>query len=218
MDMQIFRTIAVVIVASLALRAASAHAQTLNLSGGTVVGSLPNQTLLNTATSANDGKISTWVISDLSLDSQGYIFVYQVQNEGPDEITGANFNNFNSGQFVGSGAYSNVDGTLSGSLTVTPNSHPSFTFDTITTGGAATFNGGLDMGDTSWFEVVDTDVSSFNTGYGLTQDDFQANGEILAPNFAVFSVPEPSSPLLSLAGFASLFGLFGFRRAVKALV
>ena len=217
--MQIYRTIAVVIVASLALRAASGHAQALNLLGGTVVGSLANQTLLNTATSSNDGKISTWVISDLSLDSQGYIFVYQVQNEGPDEITGASFNNFNPGQFVGSGAYSNViNGTLSGSLTVTPASHPSFTFDTITTGGAATFNGGLDMGDTSWFEVMDTDVSSFNTGYGLTQDDFQANGDILAPNFAVFSVPEPSSPLLSLAGFASLFGLFGFRRAVMALV
>jgi hypothetical protein len=217
--MQIFRTIAVVIVASLALWVASAHAQMLNLSGGSVVGSLPSQTLLNTVTGANDGQISTWVVSDSSLDSQGYIFIYQVQNEGPDEITGVNFNNFNPSQFVGSGAYSNVvNATLSGSLPVVPLHFmsPSFTYDTITSGGAATFNGGLDMGDTSWFEVVDTDVNSFNTGYALTQDDFQANGDILAPNYAVFGVPEPSSPFLLLAALASFCGLSRFHRAANA--
>jgi hypothetical protein len=214
--MQNFRAIVVVIVTGFALWVASANAQSLDLSGGTVVGSLTNQTLLNTVTSANDGEVSTWVVSDSSLDSHGYIFIYQLQNEGPDEITGVSFNNFNPSQFVGSGAYSNVfNGTLSGSLTVTPASNPSFTYDTITGGGAATFNGGLVMGGTSWFEVLYTDVNSFNTGYALTQDNFQANGDILAPNSAVFGVPEPSSPLLLLAGLASFYGLFRFRHAAN---
>jgi hypothetical protein len=210
--MKSFRAIVVVIVTGLALWVASANAQSLNLSGGSVVGSLTNQTLVNTVTAANDGKISTWVVSDSSLDSRGYIFIYQMQNEGQDEITGVNFNNFNPSQFVGSGAFSNeLSGILLGSLAVTPTSGPSFTYDTITGGGAATFNGGLDMGDTSWFEVVDTDVSSFNMGYGLSQDNFQANGNILAPNFATFAVPEPSFSLMLLVGFASLYGLSKFR-------
>jgi hypothetical protein len=216
--MQSFRNIAVVIVAASALAAASIHAQTLDLSGATLEGSLTGQTLLNTVTAANDGNISTWVVSDSSLDSQGYIFIYQLQNEGPDEVTGVNFNKFNPGQFVGAGAYSNVVHlTLSGSLPVVPLNFmsPSFTFDTITGGGAATFNGGLDMGDTSWFEVVLTDVSAFTTGYALSQDDFQANGTILAPNFATFGVPEPSSSVMLLAGVASFYGLFRFRRAAN---
>jgi hypothetical protein len=214
--MQSFRNIAVIIVAASVFATASIHAQTLDLSGATLEGSLTGQTLLNTVTAANDGKISTWVVSDSSLDSRGYIFIYQLQNEGPDEVTGVNFNKFNPGQFVGSGAYSNeVSGILTGSLNVTPTSNPSFTFDTITSGGAATFNGGLDMGDTSWFEVVFTDVSAFTTGYALSQDDFQANGNILAPNFATFGVPEPPSSVMLLAGVASFYGLFRFRLAAN---
>jgi hypothetical protein len=212
--MQSFRNIAVVIVAASVLAVASIHAQTLDLTGATLKGSLVNQTMMNTATAANDGQISTWVVSDASLDSQGYIFIYQLQNEGPDEVTGVNFNKFTPGQFVGSGAYSNeVSGILTGSLNVTPTMTPTFTFDTITSGGAATFNGGLDMGDTSWFEVVFTDVSAFNNGYALSQDDFQANGNILAPDFATFGVPEPPSSLVLLAGLAAFYGLFRFRRA-----
>ena len=201
-----------------ALSVASSRAQMLNLSGATFAGSVSNQTLINSGTSANDGEVSSWVVNDPSVDSQGYIFIYQMENQGPDTITGVNFNNFNSSQFVGSLVVSNVyNGSLAGSLSPTVTLSPTFAYDTITAGGAATFNGALNMGATSWFVVVETDVTSFNSGFALTQDDFQSHGAIYAPNFAIYSVPEPSSAgLLLLAASACFYAVLRWRRAIDS--
>ncbi|HEX3625900.1 MAG TPA: PEP-CTERM sorting domain-containing protein [Verrucomicrobiae bacterium] len=202
---------------ALALSVASSTGQVLDLTGATVVGSLPNQTLINSATSANDGIISTWVVNDPTLDSSGLIFIYQLENGGPDDITGVNFNSYSPSQYISSELYSNVSsGTLSGSITPSVNLHPNFTFDTITGGGAATFNGDLAMGKASWFIAIDTDVTSFNTGYGLSQDDFQAHGDIYAPNAAVYTTPEPSSALMLLVGSACFYAVLRRRRAMDS--
>jgi hypothetical protein len=204
---------------ALLIAVASSRGQSLNLSGATLEGELTGQTLFNSGTGANDGIVSTWVISDSSIDSQGYIFIYQLENVGPDDVTGVNFNNFSPSQYLGSESYSNAyNGSLSGALSPTITANPNFTFDTITGGGAATFNGDLGMGATSWLMAIDTDVSAFNNGYALAQDDFQANGDVLAPNYAVYPVPEPSSLSLTLlAGFFFLCGFlkYGFGAGLK---
>ncbi|HEV2329506.1 MAG TPA: hypothetical protein VGY56_12045 [Verrucomicrobiae bacterium] len=202
-------------VGALALSAASSRGQSLNLSGATLEGSLVNQTLINSATSANDGEISTWVVSDSAIDSQGYIFIYQLQNNGPDDIIGVNFNKYLASQYVGSLSYSNVDsGSLPGHLMPSVTFTPNFTYNTITAGGAATFTGDLPMGKTSWFIAIDTDVNSFQTGYALAQDDYQAHGLILAPDAATYSTPEPSSAMILLVGSACFFAILRWRRAM----
>lgn len=185
------------------------------------MGSLTNQTLINSATSANDGEVSSWVVSDSDLDPQGYIFIYQLENQGPDTIVGINFNNFGSAQYVSSLMASNVTG-LAGSMRPTVSLYPNFTFETVTAGGAATFGTfspdvSLAMGATSWFVVIDTDVTSFTSGFALTQDDFQAHGGILAPNFAVYTTPEPSSAaLMLLAGCICFYAILRGRRAIDS--
>lgn len=201
----------------------SSRGQTLSMTGATIEQDLTNQTLINSATGLNDGSVSTWVVSDSSVDSQGYIFIYQLENEGPDAVIGANFDNFNPSQVVGNGSYSDVTIgglELAGSLPVTPTAYPNFTFETVTSGGAATFGEffpdvGLPSGTASWYIVIETDVNSFTTGYGLEQDDFQAHGNILAPNLAVYGVPEPSSAVMLLVGFACFFGILRCRRAIQ---
>jgi hypothetical protein len=208
------------VIALLAGSVTSSMGQALNLtSGATLEGDSTNQVLMNSGTAANDGTISTWVVSDSAVDSRGYIFVYQLENSGPDDITGVNFNNFSSPDVIGTGVYSNVyvggTFTMPGALNVTSISTPSFAFDTVTGGGAATFNGDLAMGAESWFVVIDTDVSSFQTGYALTQDNFQAHGDILAENFAVFTVPESSSAVILLGGFACFYVILRCRRALS---
>jgi hypothetical protein len=212
-----------VVLGVLAVSLTSSRGQTLDMAGtATIEGTLTNQTLVDSGTALNDGEVSTWVVSDSAVDSQGYIFIYQLENEGPDQVVGASFNSFNLGQFVSSESYSNVTiggFELSSSKTVTSTLYPNFTFETVTAGGAATFgvfspDPGLNSGTTSWFIVIDTDVTSFNTGYALTQDDFQAHGDILAPNYAIFGVPEPSSAVILLGGFACFYGVLRCRRAM----
>jgi hypothetical protein len=214
--MKCAKVVIIAVLGALAVSVASSRGQVLNLGSATLEGSLTNQVLMNSGTGANDGTVSTWVYSAPSVDPNGLIFIYQLENQGPDEITGANFNNFSPSQYIGSGSYSNVfNGSLPGSLKPPGTLFPNFTFDTVTTGGAATFNGGLDMGSVSWFIAIETDVTSINTGYALTQDDFQAHGDILAPNFAIFTVPEPTSAVLLLAGCACFFGILKCRRAME---
>ena len=207
------------VAALLAGSVTSSMGQALDLYTATLEGDATNQVLMNSGTSANDGMISSWVVSDSSVDSHGYIFIYQLENNGPDDITGVNFNSFNSADVIGTGVYSNVyvggSFTMPDALNVTSISTPTFTFDTVTGGGAATFNGDLAMGAVSWFVVIDTDVTSFQTGYGLTQDDFQAHGGILAENFAVYGVPEPSSLVLLTGGIACLYLILRCRRAMS---
>lgn len=206
----------------LALSAFSARSQSLNLSGGSVVQLLTNQELVGNSPypgnfGVNNGSISTWVVSDSALDSSGYMFIYQFINNGPDAMTGVEFNKFIGSQVVGTGCFSNIIGSLSlaGSINPPPNVSGRFTFDTVTAGGAATFGlGNFPSGSApSWFLVIDTDVTSINTGFATTEDDFVAQGNILSANFA--PVPEPSSSVLILGGLALLYCLFRFRRAAN---
>lgn len=213
-----FLTIAV--LGALTVFVASSRGQTLDLTGATIFGSpVTGQTLFNSGTGANDGIVSSWAINDSTLNPlnpSGLIFIYQLENMGPDDMTGINFNSYTRSQYVSSASYSSViNGSLPGALTPTATLSPNFTFDTVTGGGAATFNGDLGMGEVSWFVVIDTDVTADNAGYVLTQDDFQTHGDILAPNFAVFGVPEPSSAVMLLAGFACFYGILRCRRSME---
>jgi hypothetical protein len=200
-----------------ALSVASSRGQNLNLTG-TFAGSLTDQTLINSGTSANDGLVSSWVVSSPSVNSGGYIFIYQLENEGPDTITGVNFNSYAGINVMSAEVFSNVyvnASSLPGELPTAGVFGPTISFDTVTAGGAATFNGNLNMGGTSWFLVLETGSTSLNTGYALTQDDFQAHGAIYAPNFAVFPVPEPSSAaLMLLVGSACFYAVLRWRRAI----
>lgn len=206
------------VLGTIALSVASSRGQMsyLNLPG-TLEGSLPGETLFNSGTSANDGMVSSWVVSDPAINSGGYIFIYQLENQGPDDLTGVNFNSFAGVNIYSAEQYSNVNVNASPLPGGTwGNTGPNFSFDTVTAGGAATFNGDLAMGATSWFFVLETSATSINTGYALTQDNFQAHGEIYAPDYAVFATPEPSSGalILLLSGITGFYAILRWRRAM----
>ncbi len=186
------KTIIGVAVAAMVLSAVSSKAQ-LNLTGGSVVGSLTKQELTGVSPpgnlGVNDGYVSTWVVSDLTVDSLGLIFIYQAVNNGPDAVDNAEFTGFVSSQVVGTGSFATEIGlALIGSST--PSSGGNFPNE-LTFGGTATFEGGdLDTGNTvSDFLVVDTDVNAFKGSYGQIEDDFSASGNTLAPA----AVPEANT-------------------------
>lgn len=216
------------IVALLAGSVTSSRAQTLSFGlGATLEGDATNQTLFDSGNSANDGAVSTWVVSDSAIDSSGYIFIYQLENLGPDEITQVNFNRFNVNDVInvnainGTGSYSNITlSLLPGAVAPTATSNPNFTYSTTTEGGAATFDlfpgdSGLGTNTVSWFFVIDTDVSSFNAGYSLTEDNFNAHGDILAETYALYTVPEPSSVILLTGGILCFYLVLRCRRAMS---
>ena len=213
------RNIIVAAVAVLVgMSVASSRGQTLDLSGGTLEGVLTNQEL-TTSLGGSVGNISSWVVSDSSIDSTGYIFIYQLENTSGDTIAGVSLNNFlavTNAPFGGS--YSSETG-LTLATSVTPASTGAFSPDTVTSGGAATFFGNLPTesapGTPSWFIVVYTDVDSIKTGYALTQDDVQGSGDILAPIAAIYPVPEPSSLILLTGGILCFYGILRVRRAMS---
>ena len=212
------KTIIAAVVALLAISVTSSRAQTLDLTGGTLEGDSTNQTLINSADETPDGKISTWVVNDSSVDSQGYIFIYQLENGG-DNIFSVSLNNF-SGSLATtptSGSYSSIV-NISLPTSVTPTASVGFTFSGVSGDGAATFGGtteSLPNGDQSWFLVVFSDVNSFATGYALTQDGSQAYGDILAPIAATNPVPEPSSVILLTGGIVCFYAILRCRRAMS---
>jgi hypothetical protein len=190
-SMMMDKTIVGVAVAAMVLSAVSSKAQ-LNLTGGTVVGSLTGQELTGVSpasnTGVNDGSISTWVVNDPTLDSQGLIFIYQAVNNGPDAVDNAEFTGFVSSEVTGTGSYATETGlALTGSFT--PSGGNFSGEDTF--GGTATFeDGDLNTGQTaSDFLVVETDTHAFAGSYGQIEDDFSAAGNTLAP----VAVPEAST-------------------------
>lgn len=202
------------VLGTLALSVASTRGQSLNLTG-TVEGSLTGQTLFNSGNNANNGTVSSWVVSAPSINSGGYIFIYQIEDGGLDDMTGVNFNDFVKNNVLSTVVASNV--VINASVLPAPNPtvvSPDFSYDTTTTGGAATFNGDIAPQQTSWFMIIETDATAFNTGYALTQNNFQTHGEIYAEDFAVYTVPEPTSAILLLAGCACFYAVLRFRRTV----
>lgn len=193
---------------------ASVHAQSLDLSG-ILEGDLPGQELVGafpfSDVGQNYGTISTWVVDDPTLNSQGYTFIYQAINSGIDPIDQVELTGFANSIVLGTATYSSLTGSLLLPDAVTPDLDGNF-LDEDTFGNTATFEKGeLNNGGTpSYFFVVKTNVRSFDTGTGQIQDDFTAGGNIYAP------VPEPSTTLVFLTGLVSLYGLFRFRRAIKA--
>jgi hypothetical protein len=188
-----------VAIAALAASSVSGQAQLLDLSGGTLQASFVGQTLTGISggppvfptsnVGADNGTISTWIVSDPGLDSQGLIFIYQLVNDGPDaidEVTLTAFGFTSSHLVTGSGAYSSLAGLSFGS-TPSPNGN-SFVFQGETGLDTVAFQqGNLDTGATSDYLAVFTDESAFYPGYAQDEDDFSAEGPILAP------VPEAST-------------------------
>ncbi len=219
--MKHFEIAAVMLIAALSVSlASSSMATTLAFSPSAALeGSLTNQELAGvypaSDVGANNGEISTWVVNDPSLDSSGYIFIYQVENAGVDAIDQVELTGFTSSQVVGTGTYSGISGSVSlPSLpySFTPSSSGNFGNEN-TFGGTATFEeGDLPNGGTpSYFLVVDTDVTYFSGDYAQMQDNFTAVGNILAP------VPEPSSVLVLLVGSVSVYCLSRYRRSSKGI-
>lgn len=208
--------IAVAVLAMVIISVAAGRAQTLVLTGGSVVQYLSSQALTGVyppTDNTNNGTISSWVVNDSAQDPSGYMFIYQVVNNGPDAIDQVELTGFNSSIVLSSAAYSGVTGlTLSGSLT--PSLTGSFAPDGVTSGGAANFQSGNlpNNGGVSYFLVINTDVQSVSTSYGQVQDSFTAAGTILAPG-SLSPVPEPSSSLMLFAGFACLGVFLRNRRA-----
>lgn len=169
-------------VVGLTLAAVSSQAQ-LNLTGGTVVGSLVNQELFQippgSPTGANEGSMSSWVISGAAADPTGLIFVYQVVNSGPDAVDNAEFTGFIASQVISSSAYSGLTGLAFGS---TPTDAGWSGAATIF-GGTATWEAGdLDNGGAiSDYLAVLTNVNVFGPSYGQIEDNFSAQANILAP-------------------------------------
>lgn len=195
--MKNYKTIIGAAVAGLALSAVSSNAQ-LNLTGGTVESSLIDQTLTGVGLPAsndgvNDGIISTWVVSDSALDSQGLIFVYQVVNNTPGaaeawdnvELTG-----YSSSEIVGTASDATESGlTLTGSST--PSASGNFPNFQLVSPNAATFESGnlSNGGGVSDYLVIFTDMNSYTTSYGQVQDTISADGAIYAPA----AVPEANT-------------------------
>ena len=200
----------------LAVSVASSTAQILDLSGGSVVQSLPLENLIGNYPPGDvgltNGTLSTWVVSGIANDTSGYTFIYQLQNNGPDMITSVEFSGFNGSEVLGTGTFTNVFGlSLLGSYAASPDGN--FSFNTVTSGGAASFDNAdlsnLSAENNGYFLVVYTDVGSIALNNGETMDDFSSSAPIYAPSST--SVPEQSSGLALLGGLASLY-LFVRRR------
>lgn len=188
--MKNYKTIIGAAAAGLALTAVSSQAQ-LNLTGGTVAGSLVGQTLAGVSPGGNvglfNGTVSSWVISGAAADPTGLIFIYQVSNSGPDPIDNAEFTGFPGSDVltgVGqTGSYATVSGlALTGSAA--PSASGNFATYAVF-GGTVTFTDGgsglLNGGANSDFLAVLTTDQFFADSYGQIQDNFSASGPTLAP-------------------------------------
>jgi hypothetical protein len=208
---------AAALVLGLLVSVTSSRAQLLDLSGGTIAGSL-NSPLTGVGffppgnNGQNNGSIYSWVINDPALDPAGLTFVYQALNNGPDAIDQVELSGFTASQVVAAGTYSGLTGSLFLPGSSAPDPAGNFPTPAVF-GGTVTFeNGQLNTGNTpSYFLVVETDANSFTSSYGQIQDDFTAIGNTLAP--AV--VPEPPSSIVLLAGLGCLFGVLKLRRSPK---
>lgn len=203
--MKNYKTVIGAAAMGLALAAVSGNAQVisplatgnLNLtsgSGATLDTSLTGQELTGVSpggnVGANNGSISTWVVSDSSIDSHGLIFIYQVVNNGIDPIDNVELTGFNPNVVIGAGSYSSLTftSTLGASPVAgtdsTPGDPPTtpYFLTENTFGGTATFeNGDLGVGGTSDFLVVLTDQPTWTGNNGQIQDSFSASGNILVP-------------------------------------
>jgi hypothetical protein len=207
-NMKNYKTVIGAAVAGLTLAAVSSQAQ-LNLTGGTVVGSLVDQTLGGISPGSNvgadNGSVSSWVISGAAADTTGLIFVYQIVNSGPDAVDNAEFTGFNAGQVLSSGAFAGLTGLAFGS---TP-TEAGWSGAATIFGGTATWEAGdLNTGGAiSDYLAVLTNVQYFSGDYGQIQDSFSAQGSILAP------VPEANTVV---AGALMLLPLgIGAARALR---
>lgn len=204
----------IVAVACLAGSVVIGQAQTLNLSG-TLENSLVDQELIGafplSDVGATNGTISSWVVNDTALDPHGYTFIYQVVNSGVDAIDQVELTGLPVSVVTGTATYASLTGSLPLSGSLTPSSGGNFAIQGLFNTDVNFEGGDLNNGGTaSYFLVITTDTTGFTGSYGQIQDDFTAAGAILAP------VPEPSAPLIMLAGFASLFVAFKFRGVARA--
>jgi len=181
-NMKNYKTVIGAAVAGLTLAAVSSQAQ-LDLTGGTIVGKLLNQQLTGIApgsnVGANNGQVSSWVISGAAADPNGLIFVYQDVNNGLGPIDNAEFTGFPGPDVTSAQAYLFTLGLGFGAA---PSLIAGFFPTPAVFGGTVTFeNGNMPVGDTSYFLAVLTTDTAFAGNFGQIQDGFSAQGNILAP-------------------------------------
>jgi hypothetical protein len=191
--MKNYKTIIGAAVVGLTLAAASSEAQ-LNIPTGSISGSLLNQELVGVSpggnVGANNGAVSSWVVNDPAADSQGLIFIYQVLNNGGDGISQVELTGFSAGQIVSTANDTSVTiGALLTPIGSTPAVGAGGTTTAFNTtslvGNGLTFEAGanqnLGIGGISDYLIVETDVNYFGPSFGQIQDNFSAQGNILAP-------------------------------------
>lgn len=125
-------------------------------------------------------------------------FIYQFTNNGPDTLERATMTNFDS--FLTNVGYNAVTGTAT-PTTVTRN-----------LAGDLAFNfSGVVTGQESDLLIIQTNATSFTSGFFSLQDGTAGSGAAYAP-----ATPEPSSLMLMGSGLVSAAGMFLRRRRVNA--
>ncbi len=206
-----------VALAGLLLSVASSEAQ-LDLTGGTVVGSLTAEQLTGFSPMSNkgvnDGSITTWVVSGADSDSSGLIFIYQVSNDGiPGDIQNVELTGFTGSEVLSAGAYSASDITdlslLMGEQTPTGGD-----FSTALIGSDNVTFQGADLNGISYFLVVQTDASTFGGSYSQVEGPINSDRTFgAAGSIYTTAVPEAST---IMAGALMLLPLgIGAVRAIR---
>jgi hypothetical protein len=133
------------------------------------------------------GSVTSWVYSDSAVDSQGYIFVYQltVGTGVPDDLGSSIALSFYGSSIVGTPTAASSVSFLATQPGTTPTTAVTFN-DTF--GGVVNYNlDGISPNDTTYYLIVDTSATGITSGTADLQEGYQTAGAILTP------VPEAST-------------------------
>lgn len=187
----------------------SAHATLLGVGGSVVPSNITNLSGVTEVSSTISSSITTGTFSatyatGVFTDTNNVFcagcldFIYFFTNNGPDTLERATMTNFDS--FLTNVGYS----TLTGTATPTNATRNSF--------GDIAFNfAGVGTGVTSNYLIIETNATSFTSGFFSLQDGTAGSGAAYAP-----ATPEPSSLMLMGSGLVSAAGMFLRRRRVIA--
>lgn len=177
------------------LSAASSEAQ-LNLSGGTVVGTVTSELVGISAGNvlANNGSITSWVVQGATIDPTGLIFVYQVSNNGqnvvPNLINNVDINGFNPGVILGTPAsYGSITGLSFGSA---PSASGNFGIVLVGPDNV-TFQQIAGLQGVSDYLAIETSAPAFDNSYSQVAGVLNSTGGFFSAQAAPTLAPIPET-------------------------